>query len=216
MLNKTQFRELLAAVPIFCAAQTGMVKELTKELIALFLVQRWSGMRILDCLMLPRTALTGCNLITHTKKTGAKVDCDLPNEAVEALLALSPDRERFRREYFFWSLRQEKRRGVSGGHIRWETLSTKWGNFIRDMAPFLSFKNAKGEPMGFHSHMLRDTFAIEHLLAGVALEDVSKMLTHESIKVTEEYYGHWVPDRLTLLKKKSRESVLRQGATFAD
>jgi integrase len=186
-----------------------MQREFTKELTALFLVQRWSGMRILDCLMLPRTALVGSTLQTRTKKTGALVDCDLPNEAVEALLALPPDRERFRPEYFFWSVG-----GVSGGHIEWQTLSTKWGIFIRDMTPFLSFKNAKGEPLPFHSHMLRDTFAIEHLLAGVALEDVSKMLTHESIKVTEEYYGHWVPDRLALLKKKSRESMLKQGAAF--
>jgi site-specific recombinase XerD len=205
MLNKTQFRELLQVVPIFCAAQTGMLKEFTKELIALFLLQRWSGMRILDCLMLPRTALVGDNLQTTTKKTGAKVDCDLPEEAVSALLALSPRRERFKPEYFFWSV-----------GIRWKTLSTKWGNFIRAMAPFLSFKDAKGEPMKFHSHMLRDTFAIEHLLAGASLEDVSKMLTHESIKVTEMYYGHWVPDRVILLKKKARESMKRQGATFAE
>src|ERR1017187_6293112 len=141
MLNKIQFRELSAAVQIFCAAQTGMLKDFTKELVALFLVQRWSGMRILDCLMLPRTALVGDNLITNTKKTGARVDCDLPEEAVAALLALSPDRVRFRPEYFFWSV-----------GIQWETLSTKWGNFIRDMHPFLSFKNAKGEPMEFHSH----------------------------------------------------------------
>jgi integrase len=69
--------------------------------------------------------------------------------------------------------------------------------------------------MKFHSHMLRDTFAVELLMAGVALEDVSRLLTHSSIKTTEDYYGHWVPDRLALLKRKSIEAMEKMGATFA-
>jgi hypothetical protein len=51
----------------------------------------------------------------------------------------------------------------------------------------------QGQPMKFKSHMLRDTFTVEMLLAGVAPEDVSRLLTHTSIKITEEYYRHWVP-----------------------
>ena len=57
--------------------------------------------------------------------------------------------------------------------------------------------------MRFHTHMLRDTYAVELLLAGVSLEDVSRLLTHSSIKTTEEYYGHWVPDRLAKLRVES-------------
>jgi hypothetical protein len=33
------------------------------------------------------------------------------------------------------------------------------------------------------------------LLAGVSLEDVSRLLTHESIKTTEKYYARWVKAR---------------------
>jgi integrase len=62
--------------------------------------------------------------------------------------------------------------------------------------------------------MLRDTYAVELLLVGVPLEDVSRLLTHSSIKTTEQYYAHWVPDRLTLLKKKSVEAMQKMGATF--
>jgi integrase len=41
---------------------------------------------------------------------------------------------------------------------------------------------------------------------------VSKLLTHESITVTEKYYGHWVPDRLRLLKQKSVATMKKRGA----
>jgi len=39
-----------------------------------------------------------------------------------------------------------------------------------------------------HPHMLRHTFAIEKLLAGAALEDVSLLLAHRSIRITERHY----------------------------
>jgi site-specific recombinase XerD len=202
ILSVAQFEELLATIPRFTEKQSGMLHEFAKEFRALFLLQWWSGMRILDCLMLPRTALVGDNLRTKTKKTGAQVDCILPDEAVAALQALSSDRPRFLPDYFFWS------KG-----IKWQTLSNKWDNFIRELNKSLSFKDAKGQPMRFHSHMLRDSCSVHSLLAGMALEDVSKLLTHESITVTEKYYGHWVPDRLRLLKQKSVATMKKRGAT---
>jgi integrase len=36
--------------------------------------------------------------------------------------------------------------------------------------------------------MLRHTFAIEKLLAGASLEDVSLLLAHRSIRITERHY----------------------------
>jgi integrase len=178
-----------------------MASEFTDELTALFLLQRWSGMRINDCLMLPRTGLVGNNVRTVTEKTGAQVDCEIPDEAVAALLRLSPDRERFLPGYFFWQKSYAA-----------ESLTTQWDCWIRRLNLYLDLKDDKGQPMRFHSHMLRDTFAVELLMAGVALEDVSRMLTHASIKTTEDYYAHWVPDRLALLKEKARQAMRKMGA----
>jgi integrase/recombinase XerD len=208
-LTPAQFKELLVAIHMYTESQPGMVREFAPEFKALFLLQRWSGMRILDCLMLPRTALTGNSIDTKTKKTGAKVDCEVPDEVVEALLALSPERERFLPAYFFWNRKASGKEG-----IEWDTLSTKWGHYIFQMNDHLHFVDDNGKPMRFHSHMLRDTFAVEMLLAGIPLEDVSKLLTHESIKVTEEYYGIWVPDRLKRLKGRAIEAMKQMGATF--
>jgi hypothetical protein len=60
-----------------------------------------------------------------------------------------------------------------------------WTARVRDLNGLLSFKDDGGQPMEFRSHMLRDTFAVEMLLARVPNEEVSRLLTHKSIRVTE-------------------------------
>jgi site-specific recombinase XerD len=60
-------------------------------------------------------------------------------------------------------------------------LSTKWAYSVRKMNAYTDLKDQQGKPMRFHTHMLRDTFAVELLLAGVPLEDVSKLLNAEHI-----------------------------------
>jgi len=66
------------------------------------------------------------------------------------------------------------------------------------------FKRA-GIPHG-HAHMLRDTFAVEMLLAGVPLEQVSKLLGHFSVKTTEKHYALWVKAR-----RQQREDSVRKA-----
>lgn len=51
--------------------------------------------------------------------------------------------------------------------------------------------------------MLRHTFAIEKLLAGASLEDVSLLLAHRSIKVTERHYLKFDQRRQQRLTKAS-------------
>jgi integrase len=46
-----------------------------------------------------------------------------------------------------------------------------------------------------HAHRMRDTFAVELLLAGVPLERVSILLGHTSVKVTERHYSPWIRER---------------------
>lgn len=51
-------------------------------------------------------------------------------------------------------------------------------------------------------HRCRDTFAVNKLLKGMALDDVSKLLAHGSIRVTAEHYAKWTigrEDRLEAL-----------------
>jgi len=55
------------------------------------------------------------------------------------------------------------------------------------------FESAK-VPAG-HAHRLRDTFAVELLLAGVPLDRVSVLLGHSSIRITERHYAPWTRSR---------------------
>lgn len=49
-------------------------------------------------------------------------------------------------------------------------------------------------------HRLRDTFAVRALVRGMALEDVSRLLCHSSVAITEKYYAPWVPARQNRLE----------------
>jgi integrase len=55
-------------------------------------------------------------------------------------------------------------------------------------------------------HRLRDTFAVSALLRGVNLEDVSRLLGHSSVKVTEMHYAKW-----TMARKRRLETIVAQS-----
>jgi integrase/recombinase XerD len=58
------------------------------------------------------------------------------------------------------------------------------------------FEAAKLSVNGYlKSHRLRDTFAVDLLEKGVPLEEVSKLLGHESIKTTKRHYSKWMKGR---------------------
>jgi integrase/recombinase XerD len=54
--------------------------------------------------------------------------------------------------------------------------------------------------------MFRDTFAVEMLLAGVPLEQVSILLGHKSVKITEKHYAPWVKARQEQLAANVRKA----------
>lgn len=57
-----------------------------------------------------------------------------------------------------------------------------------------------------HPHMLRDTFAVEMLLAGVPLEQVSILLGHKSVKITEKHHAPCVKARQEQLAANVRKA----------
>jgi integrase/recombinase XerD len=55
-----------------------------------------------------------------------------------------------------------------------------------------------------HPHMFRHTFAVEMLLAGVPIDQVSLLLGHSSVKTTERSYIPFVKARQIQLQKSVR------------
>jgi integrase len=162
--------------------------ELNAKLLAFVDYMRWSGLKIGDAIKLPRTALDAKNRIQlYQQKTGMHVFVPIPAPVADAMRMLSGER------YFFWD-----------GHNYPGTMR----NYQYALKTL--FKRA-GIPHG-HAHMLRDTFAVEMLLAGVPLEQVSKLLGHSSVKTTEKHYAPWVKAR----EQQLEDSVRKAWDTVSD
>ena len=153
---------------------------------ALLLLMRYSGLAIRDAATLPRNAVDGSQLMLRRAKTGELVLCELPPPVVEALERIDrPDWV-----HFFWT-----------GTSRAETVTKYWRARLKEIA-------GKALVPGFKPHRLRDTFAVELLLRGVAMQDVSTLLGHGSIRTTERYYAPWNRsrrDRLAAIVRDAHE-----------
>ena len=166
---------------ILSACETHRIQERGRELRALVLLMRHSGLRIGDACMLARDKIQGDILELRTAKYGTKVRLPLNPEAVKALKSLPA-----RGDYYFWN-----------GSANRQAYIKIWERTFNGM-----FKRAG---IAGHSHQLRHKFAVGLLMKGVSMENVSTLLGHRSIKVTERYYASWVAGRQQLL-----EDVVRQ------
>ena len=146
---------------------------------AFVLLMRYAGVAIQDAATLRREDVKGGIVFLRRAKTGEAVTVPLPPR-VDALLR---DLDPVSPEHFFWT-----------GRCQRETVAKRYGGALRKV-----FLAAGIE--GGHSHRFRDTFAVELLKAGTSMEDVSMLLGHSSIKITEQYYAPWCPRRRERLEK---------------
>ena len=172
---------------------------------ALLMLMRYSGLAIRDATTLERGAIAGSLLTLRRAKSNELVLCSLPDTVVMELDAVADPQRR----HFFWS-----------GESDPETVTRYWRSRLQRIAQLAGVKD-------FRTHRLRDTFAVELLLAGVSIEDVSSLLGHKSVRVTEQHYAPWngarrdrlvsilnkVNARDELLKELSRSARQRAGVT---
>ncbi len=209
-LTPDQFVQLLAATYKFDEEARHRTGKIGQWLRAIFLVQRWTGLRVGDVLYCPKSALAGNRLRAvirkkmNRKPSESLVDFILPDHVVAVLNAL-PRRPEEHPDYWFWSRRCSPC-----------VNTNKWVRKIDRLNNYLDFKDEDGEPLDFRSHMLRDTFAVEMLLAGMELAKVSKLLTHESVATTERYYAKWTRARRQQLEDEAMLAMQRMGATFTN
>ncbi len=96
------------------------------ELRALIELMRWSGLRLGDSLMCPRSRLDGNRLfLRKTKKTGEPIYAILPDRVVKALNSLAP-RSGIHPNYFFWS-----------GKSKYKSLVSQWERKLNRLNDYL-------------------------------------------------------------------------------
>lgn len=148
---------------------------------ALIQLMRWTGLAIRDALTLKRSEIVEDKargvflVVTSRQKTGTHVSVPIPPAVAADILKTANGNP----TYLLWS-----GKGV-------EESATK--NMAKHLATLFDDAGIKGGYM--KSHRLRDTFAVDLLEKGVPLEEVSKLLGHESIKTTERSYSQWVKGR---------------------
>jgi integrase/recombinase XerD len=176
-LSEAEYKRLLAAI------ETTVTEDMREKVHALIQLMRFSGLAIRDALTLKRSELQHdrqkklYRIVTARQKTGTHVSVPIPPDIAKELLTVLNDNP----EYVFWS----------GAGVE-ESITKSWSKLY--LAPL--FQAAKLSSNGYlKSHRLRDTFAVDLLEKGVPLEEVSKLLGHESIKTTEKHYSKWMKGR---------------------
>lgn len=184
--TKDEFKRICTAAKTLYSRADLQCAELNKRMLAFVLCLRWSGLRIGDAIKLERTKLDAQNrIMLYTEKTNQPVSVPIKPAVAKAMRALSGNK------YFFWD--DDGRTNYQGVLRNWEYRLAKL------------FEQAGIEKRA-HAHMLRDTFAVEMLLAGVALDQVSKLLGHRSIKVTEKHYSPWIRARQDQLEASVKKA----------
>lgn len=182
-LTAKEYAHLLRTIP---KTFTDTIK--AARVRALIQAMRWSGLAIRDVVTLRRDELTQgkraglYSIVTSRQKTGHHVSVPIPPNVAREILAVANGNP----VYFFWT-----------GSGKETSATTNWQHDIRAL-----FKDAGIKAAGnMLSHRLRDTFAVDLLEKGVPLEEVSKLLGHNSIKTTEKSYAKWVKGRQDRLDK---------------
>ncbi|MGH9326054.1 MAG: tyrosine-type recombinase/integrase [Terriglobia bacterium] len=169
---------------------------------ALTELMRWSGLRIRDAATLECARLVENKLMLYQAKTGTPVFVPLPPHVANLLRSIPPGLKP-NPNYFFWS-----------GNGLPKTFVANWQRAYRRLFKVANLCKPDGTPKRCHCHMFRDTFAVEMLLAGVPIDQVSILLGHASVRVTEKHYSPWVRARQDQLEN-SVQSAWQAGRETA-
>src|ERR1700730_3662980 len=177
-LTAEEYAHLLETVPVSFpdSSKAARVHGLVQTM-------RWSGLAIRDAVTLRRDEIiydSGKQLhriVTNRQKTGVHVSVPIPPDVAKEIITVANGNP----VYVFWNT----------GTGKEQSAVTNWQHDLRRL-----FRDAGITSTGnMLSHRLRDTFAVDLLSRGVPMEEVSRLLGHESIKTTERSYARWAQAR---------------------
>jgi integrase/recombinase XerD len=191
-----EFSRIIEATYRVCDNRGGFidVEANRTRLRTMTLLMRWSGLRIRDAITFERHRLHGDSLLLYQAKTGTPVYVPLPSHVLDALESL-PLGPKPNPRYFFWS-----------GNGNPKSAVANWQRSYRRLFRLADIRKPDDELKRCHPHMFRDTFAVEMLLAGVPIDQVSLLLGHASVKITEKSYAPFVKARQLQLQESVRNA----------
>jgi site-specific recombinase XerD len=181
--TQEQIADLLGAIPTMSGEDL-----MRQRMHALILVLRYSGLRIGDAVRLHESRVIGRRIRLHTAKTGTHIDVPVPQFLIDRLV----DLPRTKGFYF-----------VTGEG----SASTNAGNFRRSFRKLSKLANVENA----HPHRFRDTFAVSLLQEGVPIEDVSALLGHRDVRITQKHYAPWVKSRQDALERSVERALMRES-----
>ena len=180
-----EWRDILIGLDGYCDLHPTVPEKTRKQLRALMLLMRHSGLRISDAVGLKKGRIDAQGrLFLYQAKTGQPVMIPLPKTVLDAL-----NEADYGTPYYFWN-----------GSSDLRTPVTIWQKRMKAV-----FRFAK-VPDG-HSHRLRDTFAVDLLNRGASVEDVAMLLGNTPM-IVQKHYSPWVRSR----QQKLEEFVKRTWA----
>ena len=193
---REEFNKIIDATHVYGDPRGGFIslEDLRIRLRAMTLLMRWSGLRIRDAVTFEKTRLHGDSVFLYQAKTGTPVYVPLPEHVVAALNDL-PAGAKPNPRYYFWS---------GNGHPK--SAVANWQRSYRRLFELANITRLDGSPKRCHPHMFRDTFAVENLLAGVPIDQVSLLLGHALVKITEKSYSPFVKARQLQLRESVRNA----------
>lgn len=191
---REDFDQIIMATYQLEKLRRGDERNTPVRLRSLILLLRWSGLRIQDAITLERHRLHGDSLLLYQAKTRLPVYVPLPPSLVADLRNL-PSGVKPNPRYFFWSGSGNPRSSVGN-----------WQRSLRRLFRLADLRHPGGDRKRCHPQMFRHTFAVELLLEGVPLDQVSILLGHASIKTTERSYAPFVKARQLQLQESVRNT----------
>ena len=214
--SREQFDALIEATYFYDTRDAERISDCkhSRRARAFLKLLRWSGLRAGDAACLSKDKLRDDDSIfLYQRKVKGKASSPvyglLPDEVAEELRTV-PATSHTHPGYFFWSGRSKRKSEVSN----WIKIFGKIVEKATERHPKL-FTESDGLPKPAHLHMLRDTFAVEYLLAGMPLEEVSRLLGHSSVLITQKHYAPWVLERQQKLANSVRNAWSNMGVGAA-
>jgi len=181
---REEIEKLIDATYVYNPSGYSEPRNQATRLRALTLLMRWSGLAIRDAITLERSRLNkNDEIFLYRAKTGVPVFVKIPPDVAKALRDVPPG-PKPNTAYFFWT-----------GQGKPKSAVADWQRSFRRLFRLADLKNADGTAKRCFPHMLRDTFAVELLLAGVPIDQVSILLGHSSVTTTERHYAPFVKAR---------------------